>query len=152
VATVYVETSVFGALVDTRRDAASRDQHEETVAWWESRDRYDLYISQAVLDELADGSYPGQEMALRLAFGIPLLEITEKVESLSDYYRSQMLMQAKQTGDAMHLAVASIYKVDYLLTWNCRHLANVNKIDRIKAIHDRLDVFTPQILTPPMLE
>ena len=151
-ASVYVETSIFGSLVERRRDVTSRYQREEATAWWEFRDRYDLYISQAVINELSAGSYPGQELALRLASIVPQLEITEEIRALSKDYRRLMIMPDREVGDALHLATACVYGVDYLVTWNCKHLANVNKTERLLAIHAQLGRPMPRIVTPPMLE
>ncbi len=57
-------------------------------------------------------------------------------------------MPQDQKGDAIHLAYAPFYKIDFLLTWNCNHLANANKKRHIKIINARLDLFTPEIITP----
>jgi hypothetical protein len=63
----------------------------------------------------------------------------------------QQIMPADDAGDAAHLAVASYHGVDYLLTWNCRHLANANKFEHIRVINRRLGLMTPELVTPEQL-
>ncbi|WP_347274473.1 hypothetical protein [Candidatus Kuenenia sp.] len=74
----------------------------------------------------------------------PLPEIVEIVK----YYIEHSLMPKDVQGDAVHLAYASFYKIDFLLTWNCNHLANANKKQHIRIINATLDLFTPEIITP----
>jgi hypothetical protein len=67
------------------------------------------------------------------------------------HYQEHLLMPMGTTGDALHLATASFHEIDYLLTWNCKHLANTNKIRHIRVINMRLGLWTPTLLTPEML-
>jgi len=80
--------------------------------------------------------------------GLPRLEINDAVEEIVEVYISNTLMPRDQLGDALHLAVASYYKIDFLLTWNCVHLANANKQAHIRRINERLRLFTPELVTP----
>jgi hypothetical protein len=83
--------------------------------------------------------------------GIALLSITEEVIEIAEVYISQKVMPNNPTGDALHLALASWHKCDYLLTWNCKHIANANKVGHVKRINTKLDLHVPQLYTPLQL-
>jgi len=149
---VYLETSFLSALVDMREHPISRAQRQQSLEWWEKqRSDYELFCSQAVVYELSRESFPGQEHVLALTEKLRLLPITPEVEGVVEVYRKNLVMPAGGIGDATHLAIASVYSIDYLLTWNCKHLANANKIKHIEAINRRIGLVTPFMLTPPML-
>jgi predicted nucleic acid-binding protein len=149
---VYVETSVVSAYSDSRDDPVSRAQHLLTQQWWQEQSKgFDLHYSQAVVSELMRVRLPGQEEALRLLEGMALLPMTPEVEGAADVYRRHLVMPGGDMGDAVHLAAACVHEVDYLLTWNCRHIANTNKIEHIRVINMRLGLVTPVMLTPEML-
>ncbi len=149
---VYVETSVVSAYDDQRDDPISQAQRIITVDWWRNqRPHFDLYYSQAVVAELTRLRFPGQQAALGLLDEMTLLPITAEVEGVAETYQRHFVMPAGDMGDAVHLAVACVHEVDYLLTWNCRHIANTNKIRHVQAINMRLGLCTPMMLTPEML-
>jgi len=103
-----------------------------TRDWWDNhRQDYLLVTSEAVLDELTRGDYPNQEKALLLINDTRLLEIDDPITEIVEAYVRHKLMPQNPLGDALHLALASYYKCDFLLTWNCQHLANANKFDHI---------------------
>ena len=150
--TVYLETSVFGAYVSTRDDPGSVYRRVTTRSWW-SRQRasYEVCTSAAVLTELQASQYPGQDEAIGLAGGLPQVDITDEVLAVAELYVRHKLMPKPASGDALHLALASVNEMDYLLTWNIRHLANPNKIDHMTVINSRLGLLGPAILTPENL-
>ena len=149
---VYVETSVVSAYDDPRDDPVSQAQRIITTEWWEQqRPFFDLYYSQAVVAELKRVDFPGQDKAISLLDEMDLLPISAEVEGVAETYRRHFVMPAEDIGDAVHLAIACVHEVDYLLTWNCRHLANTNKIRHIRTINMRLGLCTPELLTPEML-
>jgi hypothetical protein len=150
--TVYVETSVVSAYDDPREDIASQRQRLLTVDWWEhQRSYFELYGSLAVLDELQQADFPGRKIAVKLVGGMTMLPITPEVEGVAKVYRRHFAMPDEPLGDALHLAVASVNEMDYLLTWNCKHLANTNKARHVQAINMRMGLLTPVMLTPEML-
>ena len=150
--TIYVETSVFCAFVSHREDAASVYRRDTTRQWWAIQAQlYDLRTSQAALSELEAGTYPGQHEAIELAASLEMIEITDEVLSIAELYVRHRLMPAPASGDALHLAIASSNEVDFLLTWNIRHLANPNKLEHLGVINRRLGLLTPQIMTPESL-
>jgi len=150
--TVYVETTIPGAYFDERHDVVSQFQRFQTRLWWaQQRPRYELYVSEAVLAELERGEFPQKGSAIDLLKDLPVLPVTEEIVGVARVYVDQMVMPKGQMGDSFHLALACVYGVDYLLTWNCRHLANPRKLTHITAINRRLGLLTPTVLTPQML-
>lgn len=150
--TVYIETSIPSAYVDDRDHVVSRYQREKTRLWWKNHHSFfHVVSSEAVEVELKRVRFPGQRAALKLLETLPLLPITEEVLGVAKLYAKQLVMPKGEFGDAYHLAVACVHEVDYLLTWNCKHLANANKVEHIQVINMRLGLLTPTILTPEML-
>ena len=147
--TVYIETTIPSAYVSRRKDPASLYRRDVTRDWWHRwRQAYDVRCSQAVLAELRGGRYPGRTQAIRLVRSLPLLEITDEILAVAEAYIRHHLMPAAVSGDALHMALASVYEIDYLLTWNIHHLANPNKIDHMTTINRRLGLLTPAVITP----
>ncbi len=109
---------------------------------------YDLFISDAVLQELNAGDYPRKDEIIEFVSTIPLLPLTADLEHIVEFYVANYVMPKSLVGDALHLACASYYDMQYLLTWNCNHLANANKKRHIRVINGRLGLSTPEIITP----
>jgi len=107
-----------------------------------------LVTSEAVLDELMRGDYPNQKKALLLINDTRLLEIDDPITEIVEAYVRHKLMPQNPLGDALHLALASYYKCDFLLTWNCQHLANANKFDHIGRVNTLLGLYVPKLVTP----
>jgi len=82
---------------------------------------------------------------------IELLQAVPPIEQIVSIYVQHHLMPGKDLGDAYHLAIASYYEVDYLLTWNCRHLANVNKQEHIETVNKQIGLKVPRLITPDSL-
>ncbi|MCI0693467.1 hypothetical protein L0337_15855 [candidate division KSB1 bacterium] len=95
--------------------------------------------------------YPHKEEALKFAAKLPVLAPDENIVDIARIYIENYLMPQVLKGDALHLAYASFYKIDFLLTWNCNHLANANKKQHIRRVNTRLNLFTPEIVTPLQL-
>lgn len=102
----------------------------------------------AVLGELNRGNFPNKEQVLELIADVPLLPLEPAILEIGQTYIAHKLMPADPGGDALHLAIASFHKCDFLLTWNCRHLANANKFGHIRRINTLLGLFIPQLVTP----
>jgi len=145
--TVYIDTTVPSYYVDTR---PSLSVHiDRTRIWWDKeRDYYEVFTSGFVLRELEEGNYPNKLSAMALLEKIPLLVPNSEIEIIVEQYMENYLMPINDVRDAFHLAFASFYKMDYLLTWNCAHLANVNKRSHIARVNQKLGFFTPVIVTP----
>jgi hypothetical protein len=111
-------------------------------------DRYELVTSEAVLDELAEGRPDRSADRISLVSALPLLPIEPAIVDIVEAYIKHRLMPADPAGDALHLAIASYHKCDFLVTWNCRHLANANKFGHLRRINTLLGLFVPALVTP----
>jgi predicted nucleic acid-binding protein len=116
--------------------------------WYDESQNYELWISDAVIQEVSEGNYPGQRDIMQFVKKLPLLEPNKDLEQIVDFYIKNYVMPNELIGDAVHLAYTSFYGIDYLLTWNCNHLANANKRKHIRVINGKLGLSTPAIVTP----
>lgn len=120
-----------------------------TQEWWGGpRLLCDCWTSVALMEELESGDHPEKQQKLDLLEEALFLEITDEIREIAQVYIDNYLMPKDVAGDALHVAVASYYKMDYLLTWNCTHLANARKKQHLRRIDGRLRLDTPEIITP----
>lgn len=120
-----------------------------TRQWWDvCRHSYYVVSSEAVLEELRSGDFPNKEKALILLESVPLLPFEPAIIEIVETYINRMVMPRDPAGDALHLALASYNRCDFLLTWNCKHLANANKFDHIRRVNTMLGLFAPAMVTP----
>ena len=147
---VYVETTVYSFYHDDR-SASARRRGITRERWGREKRRFDTCTSAFVIDELNAPVYPNWQKTTALARSTAQLEVVEDVAGIIAIYLEQRVMPADDAGDAAHLAVASYHGVDYLLTWNCRHLANANRFSHIREINRRLGLMTPELVTPEQL-
>lgn len=146
---VYIETSIPSFFFELRQEPEMQARRNWTREWWKSyRQLFRLTTSEAVLAELSEGDYDSREDAIALLGGIDLLQMPDEAADIIDVYLDHHLMPRDRLGDALHLALASYYKCDFLLTWNCRHIANANKFEHIRIINTRLGLFVPALVTP----
>ena len=101
-----------------------------------------------MLEELAEGRPDRSAVRLAMVSGLQLLAIVPAIADIVEAYIQHRLMPADPTGDALHLAMASYHKCDFLVTWNCRHLANANKFGHLRRINTLLGLFVPALVTP----
>jgi hypothetical protein len=149
---VYIETSIPSFFFEGRSEPEMVARKNWTREWWNGcRHRYDLKTSEAVVAELEEGNYDSKEPAINLLHGIARVEVPDEIADIIDVYLSNHLMPRERLGDALHLALASYHKCDFLLTWNCRHIANANKYEHIRIINTRLGLFVPMLVTPMIL-
>jgi len=147
--TVYIETTIFSFYHDQRTAPAIVTMRDWTREWWENcRPRYRVVTSTAVLAELETGKLPHKQNALNMALQLPAISVEDEVKEIATAYISHHLMPSDPIGDALHLAVASWHKCEYVLTWNCRHLANANKFGHIKRVNTMLGLYVPSMVTP----
>lgn len=146
---VYVETTVPNFYHDSRTAPEIVARREWTRQWWAgAADRYELVTSVAVIDELSAGSIEQNHDRLALVSTLPLLAVEPEITQIVTAYLIHKVMPADPAGDALHLALASFHKCDFLVTWNCRHLANANKFGHIRRINTLLGLFVPALVTP----
>ncbi|NQY74563.1 MAG: type II toxin-antitoxin system VapC family toxin [Candidatus Margulisbacteria bacterium] len=145
--TVYLDTTIPSYYFD-ERDAVSF-QSKVTKQWFaEESKKFNIYISVGIIDELDAGNYPKKDEILKFSFDFELLETNSLISDIVEVYVKNHLMPKDYQGDALHLAICSYYKIDFLLTWNCNHLANANKKQHIKVINTKLNLPSPEIITP----
>lgn len=129
----YIETTIPSLYVgrpSSRLVEAARQSL--TRVWWdEQRNEFSLVCSQTVLDECGEGDSEMASKRLELLEGIPLLDLTADVGALAKELLAKQIIPAKAADDAIHIAVASVHGIDYLVTWNCKHLANPRNWRRI---------------------
>lgn len=150
---VYVETTIPSFVVGGISPVLATAAHQVvTRRWWEERRRdYRLHVSSLVEEELAEGDASYAQQRLALVADIARLVITAEVARLADYFFAYLRLPQAAAPDAMHLAVASHYAVDYLLTWNLKHLANGQVRRALGRLHDAKGIFIPTICTPEEL-
>ena len=151
--TVYIETTVVSYLVANQsRDLITAGQQQATLDWWKRR-RSSFYcvVSEETLAEAARGDTEQAARRLAALAGLPVLPIAVQAERLAgDFLRTGALPSSARS-DAIHLAVASFAQADYLLTWNCRHLANAQIIRRLEREAVLSGWNLPTVCTPPEL-
>jgi predicted nucleic acid-binding protein len=146
---VYIETTVPSYYHETRSSPQVSAWRYVTRQWWDHhRRRYELYTSRFVLAELARARAPKAGRARTLLKNVAVLDEPPGLEEVVGYYIEHKLMPAEAGGDAVHLALASMHSMDFLLTWNCRYLANANKIQHVAVLNGRLRLHVPVITTP----
>src|SRR5271166_1439519 len=146
---VYVETTIPSFYHEDRTEPGIVARREWTRHWWvAATGRHELVTSQAVLDELAEGWPQRSADRLSLVSGLPILPVVPAIADIVEAYIQQRLMPADPLGDALHLAIASYHKCDFLVTWNCRHLANANKFSHLRRLNTILGLFVPALVTP----
>ncbi len=145
---LYLETSVIGAYLDNgepfRRDL--------TIRWWEHElEEYDSHVSILVQRELEAFGEPHKSAYLGLISSFSSLGLQEEAAILAEGYISRGIFHRKYLADAMHVAIASVNKIDYLVTWNFGHIANVRKQARIRLFNTAAGFYVPMIVTPEFL-
>jgi hypothetical protein len=146
---VYVETTIPSFYHETRTAPEIVARREWTRQWWSAAaTRYELVTSPAVLDELGSGPSDRSRAWLALVAELPVLAVSPAIIEIVQAYIQHKLMPANPTGDALRLALASYHKCDFLVTWNCEHLANANKFGHIRRINTMLGLFVPALVTP----
>ena len=146
--TLYLETSVIGAYLD----AGDPFRRDLTIRWFEHElSEYDSFISLLVERELERVDEPHRAGYMQIIKSIPRLEFLDEAAILAEGYISRGIFHRKFMADAFHVALASIHKIDYLVTWNFGHLANVRRQARIKLFNTAAGFFSPTIVTPEFL-
>ena len=145
---IYLETSVVGAYLDND-EPFRRDM---TIRWWEHElASYEPYVSLLVQRELERMPDARRVSYLRLIEDLPRVEIADEASILAEGYISRGIFHRKYIGDALHVALASYHKIDFLVTWNFGYLANVHRQARVRLFNTAAGFFVPSIVTPEFL-
>jgi len=151
-AKVYLETSFISACVTDRTDPASIYRRDCSLDWWDmQRSRYQLVVSNEVIAELSHPIFPLREAALAFITAVTVLPMTDEMVGLAEVFVRQRVMPGPLHGDCLHVATATIAGVEYMLSWNVRHLANPNKTRHLAAVCLKFGLVPPRIVTPDLL-
>lgn len=151
--TVYIETTIVSYLVaDKSADAVTTMRQEVTGLWWQHRRPwFACFISEEVVDEAGVGDTEQVRRRLEALRGMERLPISDAVGELAAAFLETGAMPQKAARDAVHLAVAACSGIDFLLTWNCRHLANAQILRRLNLEAEKAGWHLPQVCTPQQL-
>ena len=150
---VYIETTIPSYLTAApSRDLVVAGHQQIAHAWWRTaKDRFDLFTSEAVLREVRAGDPAYAARRLKVLAGIPVLPLSQEIRSLAEWYQAELRLPAKAGADALHIALAVYYEMDYLVTWNCAHIANGHVLRALMGLNHGLGRYTPLLLTPQEL-
>ena len=150
---VYIETSFVSYLTARpSRDVVIAGHQQSTHEWWDSQsEQYELCVSQLVLNEAGKGDSQAAQERLEILKPMELLDISEATYSLAEELLNAGALPEKAADDALHVAIAAIHRVPYLLTWNCRHLANARMRPLIDSVCEGMGYRAPILCTPEEL-
>jgi hypothetical protein len=150
---VYLETTIPSYLTAwPSRDLVRAAHQQITRDWWDRRRaEFELYISQVVLRECQAGDATAAAERLKILQDLPLLEQTEEATRLAQALVDRVPLPERAAVDALHVAIAAVHGVDYLLTWNCTHIANATLRDPIESVCRENGYEPPAICTPDEL-
>jgi hypothetical protein len=148
--TVYIETSIISLL--KRRPSHNTVEVARQILthqWWEEqKPDYQLVTSQYVIDEAAAGDPEMASARLLELEGIPLLPLEEKIAEVAESLIEKAILSPKSVVDALHISIAAFHRIEYLLTWNCSHIANAKIQRRIRQVLEEMAIPMPIICTP----
>jgi hypothetical protein len=150
---IYLESTIPSYVVARpARDLLQAARQQLTKDWWDfQRGKHDLFTSQVVLDEIAAGEREMAQRRLELMAGIRTVELSSAAEAFAVLVLQSGLLPASADGDAAHIALATVHKLDILLTWNCRHIANAAIVGPLRRLAARHGHVLPEICTPEEL-
>ena len=150
---VYLETTVVSYYTSRpSNNIIVLAKQRITEQWWpQALNRFDIFISEAVVEEAADGDPEAAARRLEALETFELLDIDDEVQRVYNLYIERLQIPQKALRDAIHLAVASVHGMDYLVTWNCTHIANGEIIKKLMKINTEMGISIPVIVTPDEL-
>ncbi|MES2708449.1 MAG: type II toxin-antitoxin system VapC family toxin [Verrucomicrobiota bacterium] len=150
---VYIETTIPSYLTSWPSAQVVHAGHQiRTHQWWTNhREEYELYTSLVTHQEAAAGDSDAARRRVGALEGIPLLPITPECEIIAEAILDSELLPAKADRDALHIAVATFHRMNFLLTWNIRHIANAHVREDLRVLISSLGYTLPTICTPEEL-
>jgi hypothetical protein len=148
--TVYIETSIVSYLRQRPSPQVVMAARQLlTHQWWNGeRSKYELVTSQYVIDEASAGDPTLAAERLESLEGIPLLPLDVTIAPIAEEIMNRGILASKARTDALHIAMVAHHRIQYLLTWNCRHIANARILPRIHSLLADLSLPIPIICTP----
>lgn len=148
----YIETTVISYLAASpSREIVVAAHQQLTREWWQTRDRFELFVSQAVVDEVSRGDADVSARRVALLAQVPVLVLGDEVNEFAKQLLRSRAVPAKANLDAVHIAVAAVNRMNYLVTWNCRHIANAAIRGKIEETCRAAGLPAPIICTPEEL-
>jgi len=148
---IYIETTVIGNVagrIHSNPDVASRQRTTRT--WWNTaRAQFELAISQLVIDECTDGDPAAAQERLDVLGDLTVLSITDDARALARVLNAEGAVPPSEPRDALHIAVAAVQRVQYLVTWNFKHIANATMRSKIEQTCRNAGFDPPIICSPP---
>lgn len=150
---LYLETSIVSYLTARPAKDLNTAAHQQiTAEWWDTkRKNFDLYISKVVMNEAASGDVEVAARRVKLLKPLRMLPITREVAALARDFAKLGCVPPKAADDALHIALAAVHGVHFLLTWNCTHINNVATIDEVREVCENHGYACPVICTPDEL-
>lgn len=150
---IYIETTIVSYLTARpSRDLIIAAHQQLTQEWWQSRrGQFDLFVSQLVLQESSAGDEQAASERLTVLEQLPILELTQECLELAQELVNRKAVPQKAELDALHISLATVHGIDYLLTWNCKHIANAEMQPAISASCLSRGYEPPIICTPEEL-
>jgi len=150
---VYIETSFISYLTSRpSRDLIIAAHQQITQVWWEDRrEQFEIYISQLVYEEASKGDSEAAKSRIEIISDLPILELNENINNLANNFIQSDIIPHKYVEDAFHISIATIHGMDYLLTWNCKHIANATIRTEIERLCRENGYINPIICTPEEL-
>jgi hypothetical protein len=150
---VYIETTIPSYLTAwPSRDLVVAAHQQLTKEWWRTRrGEFDLFVSQFVVDEAGAGDAEAARERLEAIDSLPLLDVTDSVSELAAAILQAGIIPSKAARDAAHIAVSAVHGIEFLMTWNCAHIANAMIVKKVQAICTAHGFTCPVICTPEEL-
>jgi hypothetical protein len=152
---VCLETSFFSECCTIRTNEIARGRCATSLNWWQHfASKFELFISREVVRELSSENFPAavRDPAVAMLTGLTLLPLTVEVIAFAEILVAERAMPGPSNeGDTLHVATSVVHGVDYLLTWNQKHLANPNKRTHLTIIAARARLQLPELVTPDLL-
>ena len=150
---VYIESSVISYITARpSRDVVTSARQAITIEWWETyRDLFDVFISELVLEEIGTGDLQAASNRLAIVENIPVLVATDSAKELAKALIVENAISASSAEDALHISIAAVQGIDFLLTWNFKHINNANMRDKITQVVNRLNFRSPILCSPEEL-
>lgn len=146
---VYIESSAISYLTSRpTEDLIRKAKQFLTRSWWDLRDRFDMYVSETVLEEITEGDPAAAELRMAVVKDISILGYNEQVESLAQSLLRTGAVPANSEADAYHIAYAAVYGMEILLTWNQKHIATDARRRHIEIVIIDNRQRVPRLLTP----
>ena len=147
---IYIESTIPSYVVARpARDLLQAARQQTSKDWWElKRQQHELFTSEIVLAEIGEGEAAMAQQRLEVMDGIKILRLTDDTEALTQRILESGLLPPDADRDAAHIALATIYEMDILLSWNCRHIANASIQARLRRLAGEMGLALPVLCTP----